>query len=129
MKTLTPQILGMYLGCRAITNLGWKPEIECMIGGVRVENVGWEVELVMPGIGRQHCKVDQVKPILRRLEDMTEGDLEDMAEKERSAPVTKLPTIEGHAESVAYLLSKHFDLFGLIDAGLAIDAKTLQQEP
>lgn len=24
-----------------------------------------------------------------------------------------------------YLLSKHFDLFGLIDAGLAIDAKTL----
>jgi hypothetical protein len=34
-----------------------------------------------------------------------------------------------NAEQVRYLLSKHFDLFGLIEAGLAIDKTTLKQTP
>lgn len=114
----------MYLGCRAITNLGWKPEIECMIGGVQVENVGWEVELVMPGIGRQHCKVDQVKPILRRLEDMTEEEKREYDRVYLAAPLeVDTDVFRIRAVTTNWLLSKHFDLFGLIDTGLAIDAK------
>jgi hypothetical protein len=36
------------------------------------------------------------------------------------------PGTNPQPETFHYLLSKHFDLFGLIDAGLAVDQKTLK---
>ena len=38
----------------------------------------------------------------------------------------KIARMEFYADEVKYLLSKHFDLFGLIPAGLAIDKTTLK---
>lgn len=38
------------------------------------------------------------------------------------------PAVELPYSAFLFLLSKHFDLFGLIDAGLAIDKTTLNKE-
>lgn len=124
MKTLTPQILAMYLGCNCQRDHG-KGIIETapLMGVVQSEvDKGKWIACVDVGLDFFHeWYVEETKPILRRLEDMTD--------EERAAQVPTSDTIAGRAESIAYLLSKHFDLFGLIDAGLVIDAKTLQQEP
>lgn len=67
-----------------------------------------------------------VKPILRKLSSMTD-------EEAKRFKVTKgiernLKTLGGSIwtfDEVKELLSLHFDLFGLIDAGLALDKTTL----
>lgn len=102
--------------------------------------------------------ITRVKPLLRRLSDMTEeeattyllkdpsmADVQDFEIMEIKADYIKFSTgklrqgngfiyeaeeglpITWHtSEQFHYLLSKSFDLWGLIDANLAIDAKTLQ---
>jgi len=58
-------------------------------------------------------EMQEYKPILRPLSDMTE---------EEKIEVRKFDKVElPHFELTRYLLSKHFDLFGLIEAGLAIE--------
>lgn len=53
----------------------------------------------------------EIKPILRPLSDMTKEERE----------YVRVKFNHGSAESFIWHLSKHFDLFGLIEAGLAID--------
>jgi hypothetical protein len=72
-------------------------------------------------------KRNNVQLHLRRLEDMTEEE-----KKECDKQVHKYDTGNGRshfitdwAYRVDWLLKQHFDLFGLVDAGLAIDAKTI----
>jgi hypothetical protein len=70
-----------------------------------------------------NCEAYQyVKPILRPLSSMTD--------KERNTAlkigVSYSDSWCGGAERTKYLLSKHFDLFGLIATGLAIDATTIK---
>jgi hypothetical protein len=65
----------------------------------------------------------EVKPVLRSLKDMTVVEFKEY----ESVMVSRKPFGFMHMEAAKtnWLLSKHFDLFGLIDAGLAIDATTL----
>lgn len=68
------------------------------------------------------------KLVLRKLSDMTE---EERAQKDRLKNMEDNYTsawepLMNRAESIKYLLSKHFDLFGLIPAGLAIDKNQKQ---
>lgn len=70
---------------------------------------------------------NQVQLILRRLESMTE---EERREKDEIYwrdwyPFGVIQEME--ARKIQHLLSKGFDLFGLIDAGLAIDAATIDE--
>lgn len=72
--------------------------------------------------------INNIKPILRPLSDMIKKELDEVSEiwihmssdKNNSA-------MQCYAASVKYYLSKHFDLFGLIPEGLAIDATTLKK--
>lgn len=94
-------------------------------------------------------KMDRVKPILRRLQSMMEDEAVEMynhlypnstAPKVVCADIIKsLLTKKGlynegqdsfieYVDWFPYLLSKSFDLFGLIDSGQAIDADTLKQQ-
>lgn len=64
-----------------------------------------------------------VKPILRRLADLTEDEA-----KEGNLAAFEFRVIKKEVMSYAFtpnrfvwLLSKHFDLFGLIEAGLALE--------
>jgi hypothetical protein len=70
-----------------------------------------------------------ITPILRPLSDMTEEEYNTW----ENGIGGKLRTgthdlIEEDALKTHYLLSKHFDLFGLIEAGLAIDATTINNQ-
>jgi hypothetical protein len=79
--------------------------------------------------------VRDIKPILRPLSDMTEGEMEecgnmiyDFSNDEALAKWEWKYFETGlDAEQFNWLLSKHFDLFGLIEAGLAIDKTTLNK--
>jgi hypothetical protein len=73
------------------------------------------------------------KPILRPLNDMTHEELQKCGNMVYD--FSDDPELNNHkwqdfeiglaSEQFHWLLSKHFDLFGLIEAGLAIDATTL----
>lgn len=63
-----------------------------------------------------------VKPILRKLSDMTEQENKELKKIKHSDVF-----IIKNAEITQWLLSKHFDLFNLIESGLAIDATTLKK--
>lgn len=64
---------------------------------------------------------DEAKPILRRLSSMTERECEEVLKITRShaMPLTFFPV------EIKTLLSLHFDLFGYIDSGKALDKATL----
>jgi hypothetical protein len=91
---------------------------------------GWQVfraEVILaPHV---YVRDELIKPILRRLETMTEKEkveiddaYEDFKKKDK---YSKNAVIKWAALHTSILLSKHFDIFGLIDAGLAIDSTTL----
>jgi len=67
------------------------------------------------------------KPILRPLSDLTKEELIEQGFWHHIDFLTheKQNPIEAPYFMVEYLLSKHFDVFGLIEAGLAIDINTL----
>lgn len=82
------------------------------------------------GASEMHWKFpyDVIKPLLRPLSSMTEMEIVEMmglyggtASFRKDNPFTH----RFSPEQFRYLLSKHFDLFGLIEANLAIDS-TLQ---
>ena len=61
---------------------------------------------------------DKIKPILRAVTDVKIEELEHL---ESLIPISSYY----HAHLTAYFLSCHFDLFGLIESGEAIDANTI----
>lgn len=71
--------------------------------------------------------LDRSKLALRRLSDMTEKESAELLHVQLAAdyPDSEQGWLMNEAVRVKFLLSKHFDLFGLIDAGLAIDKATL----
>lgn len=64
-----------------------------------------------------------LSPILRPLSDIKKEEKSIYNKMFKSN--IPLPIVE--ANRTRFLLSKHFDLFGLIEAGLAIDKTTLKQ--
>ena len=89
---------------------------------------------------------ERMKPILRPLSDMTEEEKQwvkltweaPFAAFDREPDIrifdydsmhqARVPSMLACAEVTLYLLSKHFDLFGLIEAGLAIDKTKLHSQ-
>lgn len=69
---------------------------------------------------------EDIAPILRPLSDMTEEE----EGKIKCSNWTGMQHGEWEytIESFRFLLSKHFDLFGLIESGLAIDKTTLKEK-
>lgn len=71
------------------------------------------------------------KLILRRLDSMTEVERKEMEATmaiQKASPVHQFGVRVWTANTFHYLLSKGFDLFGLIDAGLALDQATLSEQ-
>ena len=118
---LTCADLMLYVGCTCKTPAG-----HGIIDAVSRERIRVEIEFmgyVLPP--------DDVTPILRPLSDMTEEEALAWAEffgghsvALDEGPITFFRRYYSDycsAESVLYLLSRHFDLFGWIPTGLAID--------
>lgn len=99
-------VIHLYLGCEVENKKGQRVNLTPMLLAQCLVNK-WELE------------TEQWKPILRNLSDMTEE------EKETSGKFNVCSNFE-LAEWFRYLLSKHFDLFNLIESGLAIDKNNLK---
>lgn len=119
-RTLTPQILAFYLGTK-----------------FRYRYVDWEKDTWSPWTalnGRdidkmQDLSIDKIQLQLRRLSDMNNDEREERIRLMHglySDDHDSRTREQRHATETAWLLSKSFDLFGLIDSGLAIDQKTLK---
>lgn len=116
-KTELTADLALYLGCE----VEWTGERGYFLAGV---NTGQEnfnpVGLVSEQMEPVWVKYDEITPILRPLSDMTEDEKNEVlriCEKDRRFK----SSVNYEAIRTRYLLSRHFDLFGWIDAGLAID--------
>jgi len=77
--------------------------------------------------GRTVWPINRMIPILRKLSDMTEEEMNDM-ERLSNGKYPAILTIQSKifsCDEIIYLLSKHFDLFDLIPSDLAHDKNTL----
>ena len=93
---------------------------------VSFEKFSWKPVYVKGAGFRLPERID-CKPILRPLSDLTKEELIEQGFWHHIDFLTheKQNPIEAPYFMVEYLLSKHFDVFGLIEAGLAIDINTL----
>lgn len=147
---LTPQILAMYLGCEVQVKKkddnvnGWHTGRICEV--TRRSNHGDWIKVWFEDVktvyqynsGRGELKSnahyyfiveDEIKPILRRLSSMTDEEADHVWHLEEPNAILEMVSESGRRarkvvlapSRMAYLLSKHFDLFNLIDNGLAIE--------
>lgn len=91
---------------------------------------GWEQDLTHEVLLKQMDDEEykSVTPILRKLSSMTEEEEKEMIATQDDVKLDGYPKIllkADSGETFRYLLSKHFDLFNLIESGLAIDKDTL----
>lgn len=116
--------LHLYIGCEVDTNV--QGQYIHPYGCIKIEEL--TVENLFIILERMRFNEEYYcKPILLPLSDMTEEESREHDQIEMVKVKTLDGTIVHDANAVAWLLSKHFDLFGLIDAGLAIDKTTLNQ--
>lgn len=156
MKTLTPQILGMYIGCKCnVTASEYYEEMKgATLQGLCIEDSSARI---VPNGDVSLYEVDfaDVTLILRPLSSMTEDDVKDWSEVtvnhtpycvelDSTNPDGELTSVysdgsilsrskdDGELRPInggklfCLLLSKGFDLFDLIPSNLAIDSTTLK---
>lgn len=111
MKKEIKDYLNFYLGCEIDIN-GQKEVLDS------ISQTG-EIESLFRGNLRnyRHLSDEHIKPILRPLSDMNK--------EEKARWRLMVNSYQSYASTVKYFLDKHFDLFGLIESGLAIDATTI----
>lgn len=119
MQRKIENYLHLYLGCKCIADgkLGTIEGVSTMNAGCSGNNplIFFEDGEVSTG----DTDIEEVKPILRRLSDMTE---EEKGEWIGLPPDVRVMT----PYQFLWFLSRGFDLFGLIDNQLAVDEKTVK---
>lgn len=66
-----------------------------------------------------YSHIDDVMPLLRTLFDLTEAETEELKKVECEFKETPYKSVSDWACKIDWMLKKHIDLFGLINAGLA----------
>lgn len=119
--------LHLYLGCEVQYVEYYNTVIK---NGILVEMPigGTEWGVVNEQGDREYSFEQEIKPILRPLSDMTEDENKETSKlyfdfMEKQRPSTRDITMMAHMTT--WFLSKYFDLFGLIESGLAIDKTKL----
>lgn len=125
-KTTFKDVAHLYLGCKIKTAEG--------VGTFEALYTGGDEPIISFDLIRAHLKFNQVRPILRPLSSISENEISNYLDIEGSATaITNLDReIQSRAyspKSLVYLLSRRFDLFGLIDSGEAINANSLKENP
>lgn len=132
--------LHLYLGCQVIGTYNDASGSKGYLTGVTNGGYDCEIQFILEdGINveeePQYNEVKDVKPILRPLSDMTEDEVEFIGIELKAGTMNAefirtskycWTLVHTEPEVFRFLLSNHFDLFGLIDAGLAIDKTTLK---
>ena len=90
-----------------------------------LEGVDWELENIVIA-ERTSYNIKQVKPVLKRWENLTEDAIRYIYDLPNDAPVS-VPHYRGmFPDQFLRALEEGIDLFDLIDRGLAVDAETLK---
>jgi hypothetical protein len=116
--------LHLYLGCKIMRFNKYLKPIEGTLYGITEKYI-----LVTHGMCIVRVGLDEdFKIILRSMLDMSEVEKNEASDFVVETENFKYYStgFPHYAKCTHYLLSKGFDLFGLIPAGLAIDATTLQ---
>ena len=112
MKAIKDYI-GLYLNCDVFFDRRIWKMFKVSESIIHLKREGESVVMVYP---------HDAKPLLRRLENMTEEEKSEYNKrKQRKGYMAQV-----HADNTLWLLSKSFDLFHLIPAGLAIDKQTIK---
>ena len=119
--------LHLYLGCEALIEGYTNREHPFNYRGI----INYQLLLES---GQHYSSVKAIKPILRPLSDMTEEEAREcgnLVYDFSGEPVFDKWGWKDFAcllasEQFLFLISKHFDLFGLIESGLAVNAAKLQ---
>ena len=114
-KELTAADLALYIGC----DVEWNGVVYRLAG----VNIG-QYDVVEIGIERNGARIwvecEAVNPILRQLSDMT-GEEKESQIWDTIPEYTDFNGLVKHISPVfLWLIRQHFDLFGWIEAGLAI---------
>lgn len=135
MKKGLKDYLHLYLGCKVKILENYHDGIIATLVGINHTYGTIECVLEAPEWYEYHkykaFNDFQVKPILRPLSDMTEDEEKyvGLGLKAGTANASMLKSGYFHSTTPKvfyYLLSKHFDLFGLIEYGLAVSAAELK---
>ena len=113
--------LHLYLGCKVEYGYEETKRIGTLVG--KDDLVGWQVNTYKVLAPYQYVRDELIKPILRPLSDMTEDEKNNLS-WEWKVDYDFKPIFR--PDQFLFLLSKNFDLFGLIESGLAIDITTLK---
>ena len=121
---LTAQDLALYLGCE----VEWMGERGYTLAGINTGQSNFnKIGLVWNGIEVPlWAKQEEVKPILRPPSSITEAEMKDNHEAYKVAASGLGKLAHGSAASTRHWLSLHIDLFGWIEAGLAIDKTKIE---
>lgn len=120
--------LHLYIGCEVSTPDGFRKML-CYNNYFDLVYVETNPETIAPSKAYYTYHINEVKPVLRTLSNMNDEEDKECSNimfGEFASKVVRKNIIHYEGEKIKYLLSKHFDLFNLIEAGLAIDKTTLK---
>lgn len=107
--------------------------IGCMLFDTNPNFYGQKVVFDYTYLSADRHIFDRCTPILRPLSALTQHDADTIGYTDRDEFLEMIdectPEWRISAADYVYLLSRHFDMFGLIASGQAIDATTLTPNP
>ncbi len=112
---LTASDLAPYLGCEVLDEYG---ELSMLVGVIRDETI--KIRNLKTG-AFIFVFSKSVKPVLRPPSSITQDEMRENNEVYKAAASSIGLLIHGTAAATRHYLSLHIDLFGWIEAGLAID--------
>lgn len=122
-----------YLGCEVFGTYSDNSGSRGYLTGVTNGGADCEIQFILEdGINVEEepyfNEISEVKPILRRLESMAAEERDEIFPSCHTEYWPEISDEEFTVTEVIEMLKKHFDLFGLLDNGEAIDADTLNKK-
>lgn len=119
------QYLHLYLGCDCVVAGHIQKLTGISYDGT--QNTWWAY---FDGVENCYALVSETNPILRQLSNMTEDEAQDLMKQSNTH--TFIRNHDSHykytAQQLQWLLSKGFDVFGLIESGIALDKIKIQNQ-
>jgi len=124
-QTKFKDIAHLYLGCEVSADKAFYPGFKAKLISTMVTNS------FADGIPLSNIEFFAVKPLLRKLDSMTEEEHNQLMKiclNDEFKTLDKAPVGCGCPKGFAWLLYKHFDLFNLIESGEALDINEVKNK-
>lgn len=127
MQLELKDVLHHYLGCVIQTPEG--------LGNFIAMYARGDMPVVCDNTVQSDWNVQDVKPVLWPLENLTHEQRNEISKRymdsvgSHHSAAAWFKMVRNDANTLIYLLKRHYDVFGLIARGLAVDASTLSSNP